>query len=527
MANKITFQELVDQFSENTGRTKAFSNKFIKDVFITIQEGLRKDENVNIKGLGIFKLQEVAERETLNPKTGLSSLIEAHKKIVFRPEKALREKVNEKYADLKPKKIKKKTEEKTESKETVVKEVKEVENSPKSEEPKQELTLDTVLFKNQPASYKAKATTPPVAPKRPILDEETIKSVINPEPSPIKNPISSTASIANPIPDITRIFTDESYIEAEKEIQEAQEKDKIAQENNQEPSTPPEPEVIVEETTPTPIERTPEPQVFVDDDLPEEVHTNRNEAPLAPEESEKLPWQKNDENEIDHQKKIMPTFIIEKNTRRSAWRWLFPLLLIILIFAVLYFVPNRMESLDKIAFWKNWEKITLFERKEQPQKIENKTAEEKSNFFQKAIERYSKNDPATEKAATTINKPIENKAIAETKPVVKSEEEKVLIHIIKSGNTLWGLSKQYYDRTSLWPNIYRKNVETLRTPDFLPVGRELLIPELIGNSYELSKADSARIAQGYYLAYNAYKKYDEAKARGYLKVAKEYSTTIR
>jgi LysM repeat protein len=186
-----------------------------------------------------------------------------------------------------------------------------------------------------------------------------------------------------------------------------------------------------------------------------------------------------------------------------------------------------MESLDKIAFWKNWEKITLFERKEKPQKVETKTVEEKSNFFQKAIERYSKNEPAAEKPATTINKPIENKAIAEIKPIVKPEEEKVLIHIIKSGNTLWGLSKQYYNRTSLWPNIYRKNVETLRTPDFLPVGRELLIPELIGDSFELSKADSARIAQGYYLAYNAYKKYDEKKANGYLKVAKQYSTTIR
>ncbi len=108
MAIKITFQELVDEFSASTGRTKAFSNQFIKDVFTTVQEGLRRDENVNIKGLGIFKLQDVAERKTVNPKTGLPTLIEAHKKVVFKPEKALREAVNEKYAKLKTKKIKKK-----------------------------------------------------------------------------------------------------------------------------------------------------------------------------------------------------------------------------------------------------------------------------------------------------------------------------------------------------------------------------------------------------------------------------------
>ena len=88
MSIKITFQQLIDEFSVSTGRTKAFSKEFIKDVFITIQEGLRRDENVNIKGLGIFKLQDVAERETVNPKTGKASLIQAHKKVVFKPEKA-------------------------------------------------------------------------------------------------------------------------------------------------------------------------------------------------------------------------------------------------------------------------------------------------------------------------------------------------------------------------------------------------------------------------------------------------------
>ena len=101
-----------------------------------------------------------------------------------------------------------------------------------------------------------------------------------------------------------------------------------------------------------------------------------------------------------------------------------------------------------------------------------------------------------------------------------------MIHVIKQGNTLWGLSRQYYSRSSLWPNIYRKNVETLRTPDLLIVGRKLLIPELQGEAYQLSKTDSARIAQGYYLAYRAYKKYDEEKAEGYLKVAKKFSTTL-
>jgi hypothetical protein len=58
------------------------------------------------------------------------------------------------------------------------------------------------------------------------------------------------------------------------------------------------------------------------------------------------------------------------------------------------------------------------------------------------------------------------------------------------------------------------------------IGKELLIPELQGSAFSLSKTDSARIAQGYYLAYRAYKKYDEEKAEGYLDVAKKFTTTL-
>jgi nucleoid DNA-binding protein len=396
MSIKITFQQLIDEFSVSTGRTKAFSKEFIKDVFITIQEGLRRDENVNIKGLGIFKLQDVAERETVNPKTGKASLIQAHKKVVFKPEKALREKVNEKYAKLKTKKIKKKE-----------------------------------------------------APK----------------PAPVISPI-----VEKPI---------------EKE------------------------HLTFGEPTPRP-----------------KAPPKKATPPPPPPKSDS--------------KKIMPTFVIEEKKKKSAWRWLLPLLLLILIFVVIYIVPTKFDSMEDLAFWRNWDwgkdtipdsptvvETTMVEAEIKPIEVDEsifvqapipqlQVEETVPEIVKEPILEKKEHDPAPVK----VEKPVESA------PSIEPEDEQTLIHKIKPGNTLWGLSKHYYSRTSLWPNIYRKNVETLRTPDLLMIGRELLIPELMGDAFALTKTDSARIAQGYYLAYRAYKKYDEEKAEGYLDVAKKFTTTI-
>lgn len=359
-SHKITFQELLEEFSAVTGRTKVFSRKFIKDVFATIQEGLRKDENVNIKGLGIFKLQEVKERETLNPRTGITSTIPAHKRIIFRPEKNLRELVNSKYEKLKPKPIKKKA-----------------------------------VKESVPEALPEEKTEVKKIPKEPVL---------------------------------------------------------LIQDSE------------VKKSTPSPKTATPPPQ---------------------------------------SEKKKMPTFIIEEKKKKSAWRWILPLILIILIFIILYIVPAKFDSIDNIQIGKI-SRLTKTPAEQPP------LAEE---FFVEAPKPQSME--------------IKSAPLKENSPAYSARnEENTFIHIIKNGNTLWGISKQYYSRATLWPNIYRKNVETLRTPDLLIVGRELIIPELEGKAYQLTKTDSARIAQGYYLAYRAYKKYDEEMAEAYLRVARQFSTIV-
>lgn len=101
-------------------------------------------------------------------------------------------------------------------------------------------------------------------------------------------------------------------------------------------------------------------------------------------------------------------------------------------------------------------------------------------------------------------------------------KQKNRAHTIQAGNTLSGIAKQYYNRPSLWPNIYRKNEETLGNPDQLALRQELLIPKLNGEPFELTQADSSCIAHGYYLVYNAYKKDKIKQAKAYLIRAKEF-----
>ena len=63
-------------------------------VLKTIMEEVKAGKIVTIKGFGIFKTVAVAERKGRNPQTGDEITIPAHKKVVFKPSKQFKEKVN-------------------------------------------------------------------------------------------------------------------------------------------------------------------------------------------------------------------------------------------------------------------------------------------------------------------------------------------------------------------------------------------------------------------------------------------------
>ncbi len=69
---------------------KAFSRDFLQ----IIKEGLLKEGHVHIHQFGTFKIRQYQQRKGRNPQTGETIIIKAHKRVIFRPAKALLNRLN-------------------------------------------------------------------------------------------------------------------------------------------------------------------------------------------------------------------------------------------------------------------------------------------------------------------------------------------------------------------------------------------------------------------------------------------------
>lgn len=94
MNNKITFPRLATLLADRSGRSKRFSEDFLREFFSLISERLEAGESVKIKGLGTFKLSKVEARKSVDVTTGEPMEISGHSKVVFLPAKELAAAVN-------------------------------------------------------------------------------------------------------------------------------------------------------------------------------------------------------------------------------------------------------------------------------------------------------------------------------------------------------------------------------------------------------------------------------------------------
>ncbi len=91
----INRNDIVKRICEQTGMSKTECNEAVKDVFEEISAQLQAGNAVNIPGFGKFEIRERAQREGVNPATGEKMEIEAASSIVFKPAKALKDRINE------------------------------------------------------------------------------------------------------------------------------------------------------------------------------------------------------------------------------------------------------------------------------------------------------------------------------------------------------------------------------------------------------------------------------------------------
>ena len=94
MNNKITLPELVDAIANHTNSSKKVSELFLKEFFGVIKERLEQGETVKIKGLGVFKVTEIAARKSVNVNSGEEMEIAAHRRVSFTADKSLAEFIN-------------------------------------------------------------------------------------------------------------------------------------------------------------------------------------------------------------------------------------------------------------------------------------------------------------------------------------------------------------------------------------------------------------------------------------------------
>lgn len=63
------------------------------------------------------------------------------------------------------------------------------------------------------------------------------------------------------------------------------------------------------------------------------------------------------------------------------------------------------------------------------------------------------------------------------KPPAVTAQPKLRIHVVKSGETLSAISKQYYGSSNQWQKILDANRSVLKNPDSLAPGMKLIIPD--------------------------------------------------
>ncbi len=98
MNQKITLPDVAEWVARRQGCSKREAELFLREMASLTAETLASGEALKIEGLGLFKPVWVEPRTTVNVQTGEPFLVPGHYKLVFTPEKRVRDAVNEPFS---------------------------------------------------------------------------------------------------------------------------------------------------------------------------------------------------------------------------------------------------------------------------------------------------------------------------------------------------------------------------------------------------------------------------------------------
>ena len=180
--SKVSITELASKLMEKHGLKRTEAELFIRQFVGVINDGLKNDKSVKVKGLGTFKVQAVSARKSVDVNTGEAIVIEGRDKISFTAEAVMRDLVNAPFAQF----------------ETVI-----VNDG---------VDFSEIDAKNQADNTEAKEPTPaveptPVAEPEPAVVEPTPvaepePAVVEPAPAAEPEPTVEPAPAAEPEPTV-------------------------------------------------------------------------------------------------------------------------------------------------------------------------------------------------------------------------------------------------------------------------------------------------------------------------------------
>lgn len=164
--SKVSITELASKLMEKHGLKRTEAELFIRQFVGVINDGLKNDKSVKVKGLGTFKVQAVSARKSVDVNTGEAIVIEGRDKISFTAEAVMRDLVNAPFAQF----------------ETVI-----VNDG---------VDFSEIDAKHEADNTEAKEPTPAVEPT-PVAEPEQI---VEPAPTAEPEPAVEPASVAEPEP---------------------------------------------------------------------------------------------------------------------------------------------------------------------------------------------------------------------------------------------------------------------------------------------------------------------------------------
>lgn len=164
--SKVSITELASKLMEKHGLKRTEAELFICQFVGVINDGLKNDKSVKVKGLGTFKVQAVSARKSVDVNTGEAIVIEGRDKISFTAEAVMRDLVNAPFAQF----------------ETVI-----VNDG---------VDFSEIDAKHEADNTEAKEPTPAVEPT-PVAEPEQI---VEPAPAAEHEPAAEPAPVAEPEP---------------------------------------------------------------------------------------------------------------------------------------------------------------------------------------------------------------------------------------------------------------------------------------------------------------------------------------